>query len=227
MPFVFLDEVDAISLRHRVWSNRVPAPLWFRRRDFLGREAMSLSDAVASEVVDQTDVTLSGPIAMLGQVRTFGWLFNPITCYFCFDESGQRVVALVAEVENTPWHERHAYVVGPPGSYRFPKALHVSPFLPMDLDYELTYSEPTERSSVVFKVYRGEELLLIARSELTRSELDTAGIRRLLLSYPAMSLRISTAIYRQAVKLKRMGAPFFPHPKRSGQPAVADSRTPR
>ena len=92
----------------------------------------------------------------------------------------------------------------------------------MGLDYELTYVAPGDRVTVLFKVFREEELMLVAGTSLERSPLDTAGIRRLLMSYPAMTFRISTAIYRQAVKLKRMGAPFFAHPKRSGERPMVD-----
>ena len=84
----------------------------------------------------------SGPVAMLAHPRTWGWLFNPVTLYYCFDPTGTGVEALVAEVTNTPWHERHAYVVGGPGTHHFDKALHVSPFFGMDLHYELSYRAP-------------------------------------------------------------------------------------
>lgn len=159
---------------------------------------------------------------MLANIRTLGWLFNPVTWNFCFDEPRDHVVVLVTEVENTPWHERHPYVVGPPGTYRCPKQLHVSPFLPMDLDYELSYDVPAEGVALSFKVFRGDGLLLFAGTALHRTALDTGGIQKLLMSYPAMPLRVSAAIYPQAVKLRRMGAPFFVYPKRSQQPSLVD-----
>ena len=89
-------------------------------------------------------------------------MFNPISLYFCFSADGQAVDHLVAEVENTPWHERHAYVVGPPGSYRFAKAMHVSPFLPMDVDYRLRYGAPGDRLVVHLEVVQEERRLFAA-----------------------------------------------------------------
>ena len=81
---------------------------------------------------------------MLGHVRTWGWLFNPVTLYYCFDASGRYVETTVLEVSNTPWHERCRYVVGPPGVHRFAKAMHVSPFLPDTATYTLRYSAPDD-----------------------------------------------------------------------------------
>jgi DUF1365 family protein len=92
----------------------------------------------------------------------------------------------------------------------------------MDLDYELTYGAPDEQLMVSFRVLRGEEPVLFAGTSLRQSVLDASGIRSLLLSYPAMTFRVSTAIYRQAVKLTRMGAPFFVHLKRSRQRELVD-----
>ncbi len=104
-------------------------------------------------VAERTGRRPAGPIALLANLRTWGWLFNPISLYFCADNGDGRrpgpISSLVAEVQNTPWHERTAYVVGPPGGHRFAKELHVSPFLPMDLDYELRYTAPGQRLTVV------------------------------------------------------------------------------
>ena len=217
MPLVFLDEVERISESSRFWSTRHLAPVWFRRRDYLGSPSVDLDVAVRDLVEARTGARPGGRIALLSNVRTFGWLFNPISCYFCFEPAAGEVVALVAEVENTPWHDRHAYVVGSPGTYRFPKVLHVSPFLPMDLDYELTFVAPGEDLHVTFDLFRGEDQVLAASIALRRRPLDTRGIRRLVCNYPAMTLRVSLGIYRQAATLWRLGAPFFPHPRRSAQ----------
>ena len=145
MPLLYLDEIESVTRLHPLWSDRRPAPVWFRREDFLGDRATPLPGAVRSLVEERSGLRPMGPVALLANLRTWGWLFNPISLYFCTGADGQEVEALVAEVENTPWHERHAYVVGPPGRHRFAKSMHVSPFLPMDVDYELRYTAPAER----------------------------------------------------------------------------------
>jgi DUF1365 family protein len=134
--------------------------------------------------------------------------------YFCADPDGIGVEALVAEVENTPWHERCSYVVGPPGLHRFAKTMHVSPFLPMDVDYELRYTVPSERLVVHFDVVRGAERLLGATLSLRRRALDRRGLGRLLWANPALTHRVSAGIYAQAARLRLRGAPFHKHPAR-------------
>jgi DUF1365 family protein len=158
-------------------------------------------------------------VAVLANLRTWGWLFNPISLYFCTDrgEPGGDpgpISSLVAEVENTPWHERHAYVVGPPGSHRFAKELHVSPFLPAGLDYRLSYTEPGARLTVGLELIQGDQRLFTATLLLRRRSLDRAALGRLLWNYPAMTHRVTAGIYAHATRLRLKGAPFFSHPAR-------------
>jgi DUF1365 family protein len=161
---------------------------------------------------------------MLAHLRTWGWLFNPISLYFCADgvepdgDPGS-VGRLVAEVENTPWHDRHAYVVGSPGTHRFAKELHVSPFLPGGLDYRLRYSPPGERLTIGLDVLQGDQRLFAAALSLRRRALDRGALGGLLWDYPAMTHRVSAGIYAQAVRLRVKGAPFFAHPARQSQNA--------
>ena len=160
MPLLDLAEIDAVTGLHPLWSSRRPAPVWFRRADFLGDPAVPLDEAVRDLVEERSGRRPSGPVALLANLRTWGWLFNPISLYFCTGGDGTTIETLVAEVENTPWHERRSYVVGAPGRHRFAKTMHVSPFLPMDVDYVLRYSAPAERLVVRLDVVRGDERLL-------------------------------------------------------------------
>jgi DUF1365 family protein len=214
MPLLDLAEIDTVTGLHPLWSGRRPAPVWFRRPDFLGDPAVPLDDAVRALVEARSGNRPAGPIALLANLRTWGWLFNPISLYFCADVDGAGVETLVAEVENTPWHERCSYVVGPPGHHRFAKTMHVSPFLPMDVDYELLYTVPTERLVVHFDVVRGDERLLGATLSLRRRALDRRSLGRLLWANPVVTHRVSAGIYAQAARLHRRGAPFHEHPER-------------
>ena len=214
MPLLDLAEIELVTGLHPLWSARHPAPAWFRRADFLGDPAVPLHEAVRDLVEERSGRRPAGPIALLTNLRTWGWLFNPISLYLCADLAGGGVESLVAEVENTPWHERCSYVVGPPGCHRFPKTMHVSPFLPMDVDYELRYTMPTERFVVHFDVIRGDERLLGATLSLHRRALDRQGLGRMLWANPALTHRISAGIYAQAARLRLRGAPFHKHPAR-------------
>lgn len=214
MPLLFLDEIDSVMAMHPLWSSRLPAPVWFRRDDFMGDPGIPLQ----REALDRVEETLGsrpgGPVALLANVRTWGFLFNPISLYYCSGAGGAAVEAVVAEVENTPWHERCSYAVGPPGRHRFAKALHVSPFLPMGVDYELRYSAPGERLAVRLDVLRGDERLLSATLSLRRRRLDRRALGRLLWAYPALTHRVSVGIYSQAARLRLRGARFYAHPSK-------------
>jgi DUF1365 family protein len=214
MPLLYLDEVDSVTRLHPLWSSRRPAPVWFRRADFLGDSATALPEAVRNLVEERSGLRPTGPVALLANLRTWGWLFNPISMYFCMGADGEAVEALVAEVENTPWHERHPYVVGPPGRHRFAKVMHVSPFLPMDVEYELRYTAPGKRLVVQLDVLRGAERLLGVTLSLRRRALGRQALWRLLWDHPVPTHRISAGIYAQAARLRLRGAPFYTHPAR-------------
>jgi DUF1365 family protein len=214
MPLLYLDEIDSVTGLHPLWSSRRASPVRFRRADFLGDPATPLSQAAHDLVEERSGLRPTGPVALLANLRTWGWLFNPIGLYFCMGTDGQEVEALVAEVENTPWHERHAYVVGPPGRHRFAKSMHVSPFLPMEVDYELRYTAPAERLMVHLDVLRGSERLLGVSLSLHRRALDRQALGRLLWANPALTHRVSAGIYSQAARLGLRRAPFYAHPAR-------------
>ena len=213
MPLLYLDELASVTRLHPLFSARRPAPIWFRRADFLGDESVPLEEAALDLVEERLGSRPSGPVALLANLRTWGWLFNPISLYLC-TEADKGVEALVAEVENTPWHERHPYVVGPPGRHRFAKILHVSPFMQMDVCYELTYTAPEERFALRLDVLRASERLFGVTMSLRRRPLDHATLAHLLWRRPAGTYRVSAGIYHQAARLALRGAPFYVHPGR-------------
>ena len=158
LPLLFLDELAALRAVHPLVDldpsphrHRRPTAIRFHREDYLPSEAVTVRGAV-EDAVAGAGGSVRGPVAMLGHVRTWGWLFNPLTLYYCFDPAGRTVEWTVLEVSNTPWHERCSYVVGPPGEHRFAKAMHVSPFLPAQGEYTLRYSAPEEEIRVSLNV---------------------------------------------------------------------------
>jgi uncharacterized protein len=242
LPLLFLDEMAELRAVHPLVDldpsphrRRRPAAMRFYRDDYLPSDAPTVREAV-EETVGAAGGSVRGPVAMLGHVRTWGWLFNPLTLYYCFDPSGRFVEWTVLEVSNTPWHERCRYVVGAPGEHRFAKAMHVSPFLPAQGTYMLRYTQPAEGLRVSLDVeaprpaapyrWRDEpnpqrpEPQLAASMVLRRRQLDRAALARLLWSYPLMTVRVSSGIYVQALRLGARRAPFHPHPGRGNQAGV-------
>jgi uncharacterized protein len=230
LPLLFTEELAAASRLHPLvhldpdGPPRRPHAVRLERSDLLSPLEVPIEQAVARRV-EAAGGSVQGPVAVLGHVRTWGWLFNPLTVYYCFDASGTMVEWTVLEVTNTPWHERHCYVIGPPGRHRVVKAMHVSPFLPMGAVYDVTYSAPESRLSVHFDVLATHRVgrraasgddgrLLTASMHLRRRALDRRGLERLLWHTPAMPARVSAGIYARAAVLAARGAPFHPHPNR-------------
>lgn len=213
MILVDLDRVGELCSLHPLWSARHPAPVWFRRADYLGGPAVPLSVAVRDLVASRTGVRPTGPVTLLTNLRTWGWSFNPVSFYFCYDEVGSKVTQMVAEVTNTPWLERHCYVVGAPGVHELAKELHVSPFLGMDQRYQLDYSEPGRQLEVRFTTTGDDGPALFAGMRLVRHPADRRSLAQMLWAPGRGSIGVSLGIYRQALALWRKGTPVHRHPR--------------
>lgn len=220
LAYLDLDELPGALATHPLWSARRPAPVRFRRRDMHGDRHEPLAASVRRTVAEGLGAAPAGPIRVLTHLRHWGWTFNPLSLYFCFDGASERVEAVLAEVTNTPWHERHAYAVAVPDperqateGVRFAKALHVSPFMDMDLDHVLRFTPPGgERLSVEMEDRRGADLVFSARLSLHRRPLDRAAMGDVLRRHGLPAHRVSAGIYAHAVRLWRKGAPFHHHP---------------
>jgi uncharacterized protein len=211
--YVDLEELPAL-LGGRLVRPR-PGLLRFRRRDYLfGSDGASLDDAVRDTVDAQTGRRPEGPIRLLTQLRSFGHCFNPVSFYYCLDGAGERVNAVVAEVTNTPWGERHAYVI--PGMRgEMAKALHVSPFMAMDHRYRVHAGVPGERLAINIESSRNDAPAFDATLALRRRELTSRAATRLAVRYPFANLRVLALIYGHAAGLKLAGTPVHRHPARS------------
>jgi DUF1365 family protein len=219
MMYVDLAELDELFRGRWLWSTKRAAVARFRRSDYLGPADRPLDEAVRDRVEATGERRPAGPIRMLTHFRYGGFVFNPVTFYYAFDAAGERVESVVAEITNTPWNERHAYVLSasvghPPGrlSFRFEKAFHVSPFFGMDHEYRWRFGEPGDRLAVQMENFREGRRLFEATLAMERVEIDGRSLARVLARYPAMTARVLGAIYWQALRLKRKGAPFFEHP---------------
>ena len=216
MTMLDLAEVSEVCGRHPLWSNERVNAVTFRRRDYLGDPSVPLDQAVRDLVDERTCRRPTGAIALLTQVRTWGWLFNPISVYYCFAPDGETVETAVVEVTNTPWHERTTYVLPGAGIHLVAKQLHVSPFLPMDLSHRFVIGAPGSRLVLGVDDLRAGERVFSASMVLHRRPADRRSLARVLWRYPMMTVRVSWGIYRQALALRRRGVPVHRHPTGAG-----------
>ena len=220
MVYLDLAELPQVFRKRWLWSCTRPALARFRREDHLGDPAMPLHDAVRDLVRGETGHRPSGPIRLLTQLSYFGYVFNPVSFYYCYNEDDTELETIVAEVNNTPWGERHCYVLSPgmdhgkTGHKRYcpPKEMHVSPFMPMDIDYDWRFNTPGENLTVHMENAREGRKIFDATIVLEREEIGGLSLARVLVTYPLMTVKIILAIHWQALKLWLKGAPVHDHP---------------
>ncbi len=222
MIYLDLDELEYLFKGRIFWSAGRPNIAWFRRCDYLGDPDVSLKTSIRALLKEQLGMKHEGPIRMLTHLRYFGHNFNPVTFYYCFDQAGSRVDTIVANITNTPWGERHSYVLDGKKSigtekekrFRFSKSFHVSPFLDMDMEYDWSFSEPGDQLRVQMTNFRENTQLFKADLKMKKLELNGRNLARMLLTYPPMTLKVVAGIYWQALRLWIKGAKFYTHPKK-------------
>jgi DUF1365 family protein len=192
------------TIRHRRFA--------VRSHEFRHRIALTYSDLaspprgnfLSHDAIETLVEARAAAIRLLTMPRSLGVGFNPVSFYYCFDAAGD-LTDVVAEVTNTPWGERHTYVL-PQGNGSPDKAFHVSPFMGMDHAYEVRATAPGETLSVHIASHLAGKLAFDATLNLKRRPYSR---RRLV----GASIRTLTLIYAHAIALKVKGVPYFPHPR--------------
>ena len=223
MLYLDLDELPML-FKHCAWCSHERFNFAsFHRKDYLGPANLSLKEAVTALVHERTGAALAGPIRLLTNLRYFNYSFNPVSFYYCYDPAGTTIETIVAEITNTPWGERHCYVL-PRGSnsasrnfrFQFHKQFHISPFIGMDADYDWRFTAPTQRLLIHMENTDGtktERPYFDSTLLLQRREFSSRRMAWMLARHPVMSLRVVAGIYYQAFKLWAKRCPVHPHPK--------------
>ena len=224
MVYLDLSELPELLPESFLWSVRGKALVRFRRQDYHGPAEIPLDTAVRNTVAEHTGRRPDGPVRMLTHLRYFGYCFNPVTFYYCYDSDDRRVETVMAEITNTPWKERHCYVLSRGGSedadgdslnFEMNKRFHVSPFIDMDHRYRWEFSEPDNSLLVHMQNHTAKGRYFDATLTMKRWPLNGGVLSRAVISYPFMTLKVIGTIHWQALKLWLKGAPFYPHPEPS------------
>jgi len=226
MMYLDLDELPTLFRGRWFWSDRGPALARFRREDHLGPANRPLADAVRDLVERETGVRPAGPVRLLTNLAYFGYCFNPVSFYYCFDPDGRNVRFIVAEVNNTPWGERDTYVLrcdGRESPWRFApvKKMHVSPFMPMHVGYDWALSAPDDRLTVYMANSENGERFFDAAMVLRRKRITGRSLAGVLLRFPLMTTKVIIAIYWQALRLWWKGCRFHTHPGKGEKATVS------
>jgi DUF1365 family protein len=224
--FLYLDlaELETVFDGRWLWSLERPNWASFRRADhfrpFGDEPVQPLDQAVRDEAQRQLGRRPTGPIRLLTHLRYLGYCFNPISIYYCFADDGRTLEAFLVEIHNTPWGEEylrafdagHCSRDGEWRRYQLDKEFHVSPYMPMDMEYDWSFTDPGEQLAVRMTSLRQGRELFSASLQLQQQALTGGAMARALLRWPFMTARVIGAIYWQALRLKLKGTPFYPHP---------------
>ncbi len=236
MLLLDLDEIDRVFRWQPFWSTRRWSLCRFKAADHLKdfADLPSLRDRALAALRSNGVQTPIGPIRLLTQLSYLGYTMNPVSFFYCYSLAGDKIEAVIAEVNNTPWGEQHLYVIparqltaaSTIRSDDVQKEFHVSPFFDLQMNYRMAFSVPSKTLAVKIENHSivkdspdsspsaSPFKYLDVTMKLRRRELTTLRLNGLLIKYPAISFQVAAGIYWQALKLYLKKTPFVPHPHR-------------
>jgi DUF1365 family protein len=212
---VDLDELPLLGRQIGIFGYNRRAPLSFYDRDHGPTTGEALRPWAEARMRDAGLEPDGGPIRLLCYPRLFGYVFNPISVFFCYRRNGDPA-AILYEVCNT-YRERHTYVIpvaesnGRAIRQTCRKSLYVSPFIDMEAGYEFHILPPGENLRVLIRQEDAAGLLLVASFCAKREPFTAGGLASCLIRFPLMTFKIIAAIHWEALRMWLKGYPVFSH----------------
>lgn len=206
-----LDELSELSARLRVLGINRWRPSAFFEADHLPGGPGTLRQRVEARLREHGLTAPVGAIELVTHCRVFGYVFNPVSFFFCYDEH-ESLAAVVVEVNNT-FGESHTYVLVPDGEpMAAKKVFHVSPFMTLDGTYRFAFAVSPDHLDVRIDLYRLGVPVFVSRLMLARRPLTDRSLALALVRYPLVTLGVIARIHWQALRLWWKGATYYPKP---------------
>lgn len=220
-----LDEIDELNSELWLFSrNRFNAMSFFDTDH--GEQTKEQLRAQVERHLGAAGITLNGgAIRLLCMPRIFGYVFNPLSIYFCHRADGV-LTALLYEVRNT-FGERHSYLIpvdttsGPVIRQSCDKCFYVSPFLDMNLRYNFRVAAPSRKLSVVVSASDAQGPQIVASLIGSHAPLSDSALLRLLLRMPFLTFKVIGAIHWQALRMWLQGFALKPRPPKPASAVTA------
>ena len=219
-----LDDMQCTFAKSKFWTQEKFNFIAFKRTDYIQSKSgpsQTIKSAVKNYIKEQTGLEFNGRILLLTHPRYFGFVMNPVSFYFCYD--GDQLMHIVCEINNTPWDERFTYVLTPDKAeaesqvfeFEFDKKFHVSPFMPMDMQYRWRFSWQDNKINIHMVLMQHGEKAFDATMQATQQGFTASSMRKLPLAYPVQTVLVAVRIYWHALLLYSKGLKFFSHPNNS------------
>jgi DUF1365 family protein len=215
MLLLDLDELDRLDDGLKLLKVNRPGLLSFHERDHADGSPGRLKDKIEAQLA-RAGLATGGAIRLLCMPRILGFVFNPISVYFCHGADGQ-LSAILYEVSNT-FGQRHSYLIAAPNrpnpliEQDCDKRFFVSPFMHMDMAYHFKVMTPTDDLRLVIDGSDAQGPLIIASFAARRQSLTDGVIRKALLNHPLMTFMVVAGIHWEALKLFLKGVRLVPRP---------------
>jgi DUF1365 family protein len=213
-----LDELELIAKKCSIFSINKFNLLSFMLKNYIGKNQQSITAAVKEKIAAHGYIYHDANIFILTNLSYLGYCYNPVSFYYCYNATGDELEYILAEINNTPWDERHTYVFKCDSdkknyNFEFDKQFHISPFMPMEQNYKWLFNQPDNNLNIVMQTFEKQALCFAATMSLKRLELNTKNIWISFFKFPLITQKIIFSIYWQALLLWLKRCKFYSHPR--------------